>query len=273
LLPFPGEIWETILNFPPSGAVLGPPGELTRYLSQGVQPAPTFVGLTADWVAAIGQVAGAVGTVVAVVVALLAGRRAQKLRDEDRRERDTAQTELISFEVTVAEDRSHAQVTITNDSLEPIRKASVDEVVAKGDKDRVQPRYAFLPGNGTEEPRRLVRAQGSVSFLFYFLDRPNGQKTTWPEESVVSIGWQDPRGTHWNLDSTGRIAHVISRADEIPPMPPWWKQQWWDPYRDRPYASWRTRQKWKWERRVLLLRYWFGAWYDRFRGRELRPKQ
>lgn len=52
------------------------------------------------------------------------GRKAQKLRGQDRCEQDFAHIELMSFEVTVAPDRSHARVTLSNDSLDPVRTTS-----------------------------------------------------------------------------------------------------------------------------------------------------
>jgi hypothetical protein len=222
--------------------------------------------VTPDWVAAVGQVAGAFFTFLAVVVALSSGHKAQKLRDQDRRERDSAQTRLITFEVVKAADHPSPPgeklwspdtrlVIITNDSSEPIRRATVSDVIADGEPQDGRQRWGFLQEPEKETPRRLISPRTSAEFRIVYFDREG--EVTWPEgKTIVSIQWHDPRGLMWSLNTHGRIAQIIQSADQIARMPPWWRQRWWDPYRDRPYMSWRQRQRFLWPYRWRKFKDW-----------------
>ncbi|MCW2901986.1 MAG: hypothetical protein JWO67_4251 [Streptosporangiaceae bacterium] len=145
----------------------------------------------------------------------------------------------------------------------------MSDVIAEGQPQDGRQRWAFLQEPENETPQRLISPHTSAEFRIVYFDHDG--EVTWPEgEVTISVIWQDARGLLWTLDSNDEVYQVLQRADQIRRMPPWWRQRWWDPYRDRPYMSWRERQRFVWPYRWRRFKHWCGAWSDRRHGREIR---
>lgn len=85
----------------------------------------------ADWVAAVGQVAGAVFTAVAVGVALHLARRDSKWRKAEQADRDAAQARLVAVEPEYAIEYSpiKTMLNVLNGSMLPVLDVKIVEVV------------------------------------------------------------------------------------------------------------------------------------------------
>ena len=97
-------------------------------------------GDVANWVAAIGQVAGAIGTFAAVVVALAISRRENRALRTEQADRAAAQARLVVSEVRA--ERRIWWVRTTNHSGEPVFDVRVAEVRC----DRARLRVQDAPG-------------------------------------------------------------------------------------------------------------------------------
>ncbi|WP_445184568.1 hypothetical protein ACTXG6_40350 [Pseudonocardia sp. Cha107L01] len=165
----------------------------------------------ADWIAGIGQAAGAVGTFVAVVVALGAGRRAQRLRDEDRADRDAAQARMISVHVvdrfspdavpTNIRTSEHEQtISIRNDSLEPVFRAGVIDMRLADEPQDGRHRWELVPNLAQTARRQVIEPGGSAKFDVRYFD--SAGEIAWPEgDMIVSIEFRDSRGLVWRRDN------------------------------------------------------------------------
>ncbi|QJT06270.1 hypothetical protein G9272_43120 [Streptomyces asoensis] len=115
-----------------------------------------------DWLSAIGQVVGAVGTLAAVMVALLVSFKDNRRLVSELRDREAATARLVS--ATVRRDLGLTFLEIRNDGREAVHDMEVELTGAQSAELRVRGQkveerngrfVAAGPGTGTESVRVL----------------------------------------------------------------------------------------------------------------------
>ena len=118
--------------------------------------------LVTDWLSAIGQVAGAVGTFVAVAVALTIAIRDNRRLAAEIRDREAAPARLVT--AVVRHDYGLTFLEIRNDSAEPIYNPEVSltttaEFSYQVTSRRVEERNGrFVEADSIPEGLRIIRA-------------------------------------------------------------------------------------------------------------------
>lgn len=176
--------------------------------------------VNADWIAAVGQVAGAIFTAAAVVAALwIALHDAKRQRDADAQRRDEdldrdhrraiSQARLvhISWPDYVGYKNSSRttidQLSITNRSDRPILDASMEIWTDRDCLDRSAPFQShakmLLPGKTTE-----IRPPCT--------DGTQQDRATRPITRAWRVHWTDADGRHWTVGFP---------ENDLPHLPPW----------------------------------------------------
>ncbi len=174
---------------------------------------PTQADL-ANWVAAIGQCAGAVATFGAVLVALSIAR-------SDRRDRAVSQARSVTFEVTHPPNEQvgflgPAQVVITNDSDQLIRQPRIVRITGttKPRNTRSGPWRPADWGEGADSSYRPINvliagASHSVPFTYSYTGDPGDLDKIITARSVT-IAFTDAAGLRWQRtghDEPVRVYH------------------------------------------------------------------
>jgi hypothetical protein len=208
----------------------------------------------ADWIAAIGQALGAAFTFGAVWVALRAGRRAERLRDEDQADRDSAQARMVTVQLSRAPyrastpaseflpDQEHL-VVIRNDGSEPISRAELFRVRAARDPDDGRDRWQLVPIPNNEQIRQVIGPGCTADFRVLYVPRPG--QIQWPDGDVsVTIDFRDSRGLWWGRDNDDPPMRIMSSAADVEEIVREFRRRnpWWKPGREKPYLSWRERE-------------------------------
>jgi hypothetical protein len=174
----------------------------------------------ADWVAAIGQVAGALFTAAAVAVALWLAvresrwRRAdQAERDAERIDREAAQARLIAVEATYDYFSKLAKVEyavkVLNGSSLPIFDVKIADVRNDDIPDlgwRIDP-LGYLDGQPIEA--RVLPAGGSFGLPIGFVDTLG--RAAYPDgEDHVTVEFTDAAGLRWRRRNNEPPERAIS---------------------------------------------------------------
>lgn len=155
---------------------------------------PVAIGPSAlDWVSALGQAVGAVGTLLAVVVALWVASRDGRRRRAEQSDRDAGQARLIIADVH--REGGRWWVRTTNHSAAPVFGVEVVEVRYEGGVSVVEPvsgAPAVLDMLGAGETRdRAITADGN------------------PSSGVVVLRYLDSAGLRWHREGTGQPERML----------------------------------------------------------------
>jgi hypothetical protein len=180
-----------------------------------------FGNVDADVFAAWGQVIGAAGTLLAVVVAMWIAIRDGRYRDAERRDNELAHARVVS--AARASDPPRLTVSYTNYGTFPVTSVRLTDIVGRF-KEATSTGWSI---SGSDEPYVL----GAIS--------PGQTVTTppitvdWPEETEVdekaalyypTIVFVDTNGRWWErtahdqpqrlLSSPGKVSRLPTRSDE-----------------------------------------------------------
>jgi hypothetical protein len=164
----------------------------------------------ADWIAAIGQALGAAFTFGAVWVALRAGRRAERLRDEDQADRDSAQARMVTVQLSRAPYRASTPASefLPDQEHLVVISAASGPAWCRGEASRSPggPRVLCGPGRavwGPSEPERRYKTPTETG-------RPFGGRL---RRSVgrLELFWL-ARGLTWTGDTAEHPLHLTRRA-------------------------------------------------------------
>jgi hypothetical protein len=157
-----------------------------------VQPAATGPSAL-DWVSAIAQIAGAFGTLAAVVVALwVASRDGRRLRAE-LSDREKGQARLIFADVH--EESGRWWVRTTNHSTAPVFTVEVVEIQHQGGVSAIE----AVPG----APAILdVLEPGQTRDRAI---KPGGE----PSSGVVVLRYLDAAGLRWRREGAGQPERIV----------------------------------------------------------------
>jgi hypothetical protein len=180
-----------------------------------------FGSVDTDVFAAWGQVIGAAGTLLAVVVAMWIAIRDGRYRDAERRDNEMAHARVVS--AARASDPPHLTVSYTNYGVFPVTSVRLTDIVGRF-KDASSTGWSI---SGSDEPYVL----GAIG--------PGQTVTTppitinWPEETEVdkkaalyypTIVFVDTNGRWWErtahdqprrlLSSPGKVSRLPARNDE-----------------------------------------------------------
>jgi hypothetical protein len=119
-------------------------------------------GSVVDWISAVGEVVGAVGTLAAVIVALWLARLDRQRIWAELEDREAGQARLVTFEVVRRGGRWRVQTT--NHSVAPVFDVRVIQVRCGDQVGHVDP----IPG--TPKWLAMVRAGESMDQVITFND-------------------------------------------------------------------------------------------------------
>lgn len=165
----------------------------------------------ANWVAAVGQVLGAVGTFAAVVVALRLARWERRRDTAERRDREAAQARLVTITVDYRDfNRAIPGVVITNHSEQPVHRPEVHSMGDPRPPVRWGPRME-LKGY-PHRPTEVLSPHGSRYENFHHIDGA-GVFTRDVVQRVraddVTITFVDAAGLRWRRTGNGEPVRVV----------------------------------------------------------------
>ncbi len=146
-----------------------------------------------DWVSVVGQLAGVLGTLTAVVVALWVARRDGRRQRVEQSDRDAGQARLVTADVH--RDAGRWWVRTTNHSAAPVFDVAVVEVRHEGGVSAVEPvpgAPAVLHVLPAGETRDRAIAPGSD-----------------PSPGVVVLRYLDAAGLRWYREGPGQPERVL----------------------------------------------------------------
>ncbi|HEV2779966.1 MAG TPA: hypothetical protein VGX25_11270 [Actinophytocola sp.] len=146
-----------------------------------------------DWMSALGEIAGAAGTVAAVAVALLLARRGARRQRIEQADREAGQARLIIAELHRAEGRWW--VRTTNHSTAPVFQVEILEVRHPDGVSTVEP----APGAPVELTKLPA---GEVNDRALALGGD-------PATAVVVLRFLDAAGLRWHRAGTGQPQRVL----------------------------------------------------------------
>ena len=163
----------------------------------------------ADWLAAWGQVGGAVGTTAAVAVALWLGFRDRRWRRADQADRDVGQARLVTVDLQekfggLMDDDSldtELHVVLTNNSTEPIVDVEVLELRCESAPGLGWEHRSY--GDPYERDQIPVVNSGAIWQSEVNYTSPGGGRIPAPgADHIVTIGFTDARGLRWSRTGT-----------------------------------------------------------------------
>lgn len=147
-----------------------------------------------DWVSALGEITGAIGTIAAVVVALWIANRAVRQQRAEQADREAGQARLITADVHRWEGRWW--VRTTNHSTAPIFDVQVLEVRhADGGVSKVE----SVPG-APAELAKLAAGKDNDRAVAY-----DGDSLT----AVVVLQFLDATGLRWRRDGAAQPQRIL----------------------------------------------------------------
>lgn len=153
---------------------------------------------SADWLAAWGQVGGAVATTAAVVVALWLAARDQRWRRADQTARDAAQARLVTVEIDYNIDSSPVKITavITNSSQSPILDVAIDKVRNLKQPDLQWRFRTDLPGERAYA--WALRTGQTLESLIEFYETAEPTQSVVPDFfNELTVSYTDTNGHRW----------------------------------------------------------------------------
>ncbi len=164
-----------------------------------------------DWVAAVGQVAGAAASAVAVIVALAIAGRDRRQRDQDRI------AEAVGRAAMVFARDDGGNVVVTNHSDRPVRAVYVrvghpSELRLQWTPNNVTGQVAdILPAGTTASLRSSYGLTSASGDTFYPLNSA-------PKDSWIVLGFADIEGRPWV-----RVGEALPTWQREP-RPAWWRK-------------------------------------------------
>lgn len=159
----------------------------------------------ADWIAAIGQAAGAIFTAGAVAVAVWLGWRDRKWRREDeaasraeRADRDAAQARLVTVEPDYGYndwDLNAFDVKVHNGSSDPIFDVKISQLVAEGQATHPWDFFWGPLDPGPEHLRVLLGGKG-FTWMVAYVDGRN-RTVVLQGTDHITIDYVDAVGLRW----------------------------------------------------------------------------
>jgi hypothetical protein len=160
-----------------------------------VQP-PSISPAVVDWVSALGEVAGAVGTVAAVVVALWVSNRSMRQQRAEQADREAGQARLITVDFYRADGRWW--VRTTNHSAAPVFDVQIDEVRHTVGTSEIE----SVPGHPAELAK-LAAGQDNDRAVAV------GDGVNPSTGDVVVLRFLDARGLRWRREGTAQPQRVL----------------------------------------------------------------
>jgi hypothetical protein len=168
-----------------------------------------------DWIGAVGQAVGAVGTFIAVGVALWLAQRDSRRRDAEARRAQAQEITgwLNAEDFNLAEERGKIICTLCNASTQPVFDVVVNLVAihgafrrtVAGKKDMMFDTYVGILPPGTR---------------CYFLDYPGAVLQV---RYGVEVAFRDTAGRFWWRDGNGNLQEVFKEPAVLfgsgPPPP------------------------------------------------------
>jgi hypothetical protein len=169
------------------------------------------VATTADWIAAWGQVGGAVGTTAAVGIAIWLALRESCWRKTEQADRDAAQARLLTID-TDYHSGGHSPfqivVIIANNSSAPMLDVGIEAV-----RNLQEPGLGW--GYGADDPEATVRANVLVPgqrlvVEVVFIDEDKQQQ--WPGgPNSVTVTYTDSSGLRWRRQDRQLPERILAK--------------------------------------------------------------